>query len=100
MKKTLLFFAVASCATFAQITITSGDVSNMFAVGNSVTIHQDDLITTVDIGSPGGGNNWDFQSLQSNLTLDLTSVDPATTPYIGDFPGAIFYVIIKLKCSN
>ncbi len=88
MKKTLLFFAVASCTALAQITITNGDISNMFAVGNNVTIHEDTSITTVDIGDPGEGNNWDFQSLQSHLTIDLTSVDPATTPYIGDFPGA------------
>jgi hypothetical protein len=88
MKKTLLFFAVASCTTFAQITITNGDISNMFAVGNSTTIHEDDLQSTVDIGSPGGGNNWDFTMLQSNITVSLESVDPATTPYIGDFPEA------------
>jgi hypothetical protein len=88
MKKTLLFFAVASCTALAQITITSGDVNNMFAVGNSATIHQDDLITTVDIGSPGGGNMWDFTMLQSSFSVDLESVDPASTPYIGDFLGA------------
>ena len=68
MKMILLFFAVASCTTFAQITITNGDISNMFAVGNSTTIHEDDLQSTVDIGSPGGGNNWDFTMLQSNIT--------------------------------
>ncbi len=88
MKKFLLFFAVASCTALAQITITSGDVANMFAVGNSVTIHTDTLQSSVDIGSPGGGNNWDFTMLQSNLTVSLESVDPASTPYIGDFPGA------------
>ncbi len=88
MKKFLLFFAVASCTALAQITITSGDVANMFAVGNSATIHTDTLQSSVDIGSPGGGNNWDFTMLQSNLTVSLESVDPASTPYIGDFPGA------------
>jgi len=90
MKKTLLFLAVASCTALAQITITSSDVSNMFAVGNSTTIHQDELQSMVDIGSPGGGNTWDFTMLQSNLSFDLESVDPATSPYISDFPGANF----------
>jgi hypothetical protein len=33
MKKILLLFMVVSCTAFAQITITSGDVANMFAVG-------------------------------------------------------------------
>ena len=88
MKNILLLITAISCTAFAQITITSGDVANMFAVGNSTTIHEDSLQSSVDIGSPGGGNNWNFQTLQSNLSADLTSVDPATTPYIGDFPGA------------
>jgi len=88
MKKILLFFAMASCTAFAQITITSGDVANMFAVGNSATIHEDTLQSSIDIGSPGGGNNWDFTNLQSNLMLTLESIDPATSPYINDFPTA------------
>ena len=88
MKKTLLFFAVASCTALAQITITSSDIANMFTVGNNVTINLDSLVNTADIGVLGGGNNWDFSGLASQLTVDLTSVDPATTPYIGDFPGA------------
>jgi hypothetical protein len=88
MKKILVFLAVGSCTAFAQITITSSDVSTMFAVGNSATIHEDTLQSSVNIGSPGGGNNWDFTTLQSNLMVNLESVDPATTPYIGDFPGA------------
>ena len=88
MKKTLLFFVLASCTAFAQITITSGDVANMFAIGNSATIHEDTLQSSIDIGSPGGGNNWDFTSLQSSLMVTLESIDPATSPYINDFPGA------------
>jgi len=88
MKKTLLFFAVASCTTFAQITITSGDVANAFAIGNNATIHEDTLQSSVDIGSPGGGNSWDFTNLQSNLMVTLEIIDPATSPYINDFPSA------------
>ncbi len=88
MKKTLLFFAVASCTALAQITITSSDLANAFAVGNGITIHADTLLSTVDIGTPGGGNNWDFTMFQSNLQISYESVDPASTPHIGDFPGA------------
>jgi hypothetical protein len=73
---------------FAQITITESDVANMFAVGNTATIHEDTLQSMVDIGSPGGGNNWDFTNLQSNLMVTLESIDPATSPYISDFPTA------------
>ena len=88
MKKVLLFFAMASCTALAQITITSGDVANMFAIGNSATIHEDTLQSSVDIGSPGGGNNWDFTMLVSALQVSLESINPATSPYISGFPGA------------
>jgi len=88
MKKILLFFAVASCTALAQITINSSDVANMFAIGNTATIHHDTLQSNFDIGSPGGGNSWDFTNLQSNLMETLESIDPATSPYINDFPTA------------
>jgi len=88
MKKILLLFTIASCTAFAQITITSGDVANMFAVGNTATIHEDTLQSSVDIGAPGGGNSWDFTTFQSNLMLTLESIDPASSPYISDFPTA------------
>ena len=88
MKKILLIITAISCTAFAQITITSSDVSTMFAIGNSATIHEDTLQSSVNIGSPGGGNNWDFTTLQSNLMVTLESIDPATSPYINDFPTA------------
>ena len=90
MKKILLFITAVSCTALAQITITSSDMANTFAVGNSAENHQDTLISSINIGSPGGGNSWDFTMLQSDITGTVTSVDPATTPYISDFPGANF----------
>ena len=90
MRITILLLLFFPGSLFAQITITGADVTNIFAVGNSTTIKQDTLASSVDIGSPGGSNVWDFTSLQYNLEADYTSVDPATTPYISDFPGATF----------
>ena len=87
MRKLFLLFAAASISSFAQITITNSDVSNVFAVGNSATIHSAD-ITSFNIGSAGGGNNWDFTGLQSTETFTLLSVNPASTPHISEFPGA------------
>ncbi|MBE0572922.1 MAG: T9SS type A sorting domain-containing protein [Ignavibacteriaceae bacterium] len=87
MKTLFLFALFLTSSAFAQITITSTDVSNVFAVGNSATIHSTD-ITSFDIGSAGGGNNWDFSGLQSTETFSLLSVDVATTPYASEFPGA------------
>ncbi len=88
MKKILLILVLAGCAAFAQITINNSDLASQFAVGNSVVINNDTLLTSIDIGSPGGGNSWDFSMLQSHMMIDLTSVDPSGTPYISDYPGA------------
>jgi Secretion system C-terminal sorting domain len=87
MKTLFLFALFFSCTAFAQITITSTDVSNVFAVGNSATIHSYEG-TTFNIGSAGGGNNWDFTGLLSSETFNMLSVNPASTPHIGEFPGA------------
>jgi len=87
MKGLFLFLLFISYTSFAQITITSGDISNVFAVGNSATIHSYEG-TTFNIGSTGGGNSWDFTGLQSSETFNLISVNPASTPHIGEFPGA------------
>lgn len=88
MRKVLLFFSLISCTALAQITINSSDVAAMFAIGNTATIYEDTLQSMVDIGSPGGGNNWDFTNLNSNLSVTLESIDPSTSPYINDFPTA------------
>jgi hypothetical protein len=87
MKLISIILFLFSINSFAQITITSTDVSNVFAVGNSATIHSTD-IASFDIGSAGGGNNWDFSGLQSTETFSLLSVDVVTTPYASQFPGA------------
>ncbi len=85
-ENSLLFFA-ASITSFAQITITNSEISNVFAVGNSATIHSYEGLT-FNIGSAGGGNNWDFTGLLSSETFNMLSVNPASTPHIGEFPGA------------
>jgi len=90
MKSIFFFLLFCSVTSFAQITITSSDVASQFSVGNSATVHEDDASSTIDIGSQGGGNNWDFTSLQVGSATVLTSVDPATTPYISEFTGADF----------
>ena len=92
MKKILPLIIVISFTSFAQITVTGNDVLNIFAVGNSITIHQDTLQSMIDIGSPGGGNNWDFTGLQTILTNDFMSVDVISSPYANMFPGADFCI--------
>ena len=88
MKIIILLVFLLSQSIFAQIIITGNDVTNMFAVGNSTTIKQDTLASSVNIGAPGGNNIWDFTGLQFNLDAEYTSVNPFTSPFISDFPDA------------
>lgn len=85
-----LFVISFSITDFAQITITSNDISTIFTAGYSTTVHDFDGNATVDIGSTGGNNNWDFTTLQENLTYDLKSIDKSDAPHSGEFPGADF----------
>jgi len=88
VKNILLIFMTVSFSTLAQITITSGDIANNLSVGKSVTIRETEAPASVDIGSPGGGNNWDFSGLSGSEVFILTSVDPASSPFINEFSGA------------
>ena len=90
MKKTMLVFLLTSFTSFAQITITSGDFANMFAVGNEITIRENDGGGSINIGQLGGDNIWDFSWFQGNLQLDMVSIDPENSPFIDDFPDANF----------
>ena len=90
--KTVFSFVLLVCcsaSSFAQITITSTDVASAFAVGRKFIRNSDTLMTTANIGTPGGTeNNWNFSSLASHLVDTSTSVAPSGTPYFSWFPGA------------
>ena len=89
MKYILTIFLLFSFSTFAQISITRNDINTHFAIGNSFTTRADTNVSQVDIGQLGS-TSWDFSSLSPNMGLDIvnTVVDPNSTPYIGEFPGA------------
>ena len=89
MSKILLLIAVASFTAFAQISITSADLNAEYSPGTTTTVKTDTFVTTMDIGQLGA-TQWDFSFLISNpgLEINSTAVDPATTPYAGDFPDA------------
>jgi len=88
MIKTIVLL-LFSFSTFAQISITRNDINTHFAIGNSFTTRTDTVVSQVDIGQLGS-TSWDFTSLSPNTGLDIvnTVVDPNSTPYIGEFPGA------------
>jgi hypothetical protein len=71
------------------MTFTAADLSAAYAVGNVITNYSDTTIKSVDIGSPGGGNNWNFLGLKSIEHLSTTSELPSSTPYnASDFPNS------------
>ena len=71
----------------AQITYTHDNLSADYAVGNVITNYSDTTIKSVNIGAPGGGNNWNFLGLKSINHLSTTSELPSSTPYnASDFP--------------
>lgn len=88
MKLIIIMFLLTSMNITAQITITAGDFNSMFSVGNEITLKENDTGGSVNIGSPGGGNNWDFSWFTGNLTMEIESINPATAPHIAEFPGA------------
>ena len=81
----LVSFILGSAVALAQITITSADISALNAVGSVMSINADSTTTSLNIGSPGA-TTWDFSSLKSHTKIDYTSVTPAATPYLSDFP--------------
>jgi len=89
MKYLVTIFLLFSFTTFAQTTITSADINAQFTPGNSTTVHTDTIVASIDIGQLGS-TSWDFSFLIPNPGLDISlmAVDPNSTPFISDFPGA------------
>lgn len=89
MRYLVLIFFISSFCTFAQISITGSELNAEYVPGTTSTIKTDVIATTVDIGQLGA-TSWDFSFLSSEPGLEIysTAVDPTTTPYASEFPGA------------
>ena len=89
MKYLITIFLLFSVASFAQISITNSDLSAEYVPGTTSTVNTDVMVNSMNIGQLGS-TSWDFSFLTSEPGLEIisTAVDPATTPYAGDFPGA------------
>ncbi len=76
---------------FAQISITLNDVASYYTIGNVITERYDTLDFgegMFNIGSPGGGNTWDFSGVSLDGIESQMVVDPSGTPASSDFPDA------------
>ncbi|NIR51515.1 T9SS type A sorting domain-containing protein [candidate division KSB1 bacterium] len=91
MKRLIIFMCVilTSPILFSQTTITREDIENIYAPGTRfiVTIDQD---ASVDVGSPGGNNIWDFSDLNTDSSYESVSLELDASPFADDFPLATF----------
>ena len=97
----LLFSLILfNTVTLAQITFTSGNASALYAAGNVITNYLDSTTTSVNIGSPGGGNNWNFSGLNAFNPTTATSVMPSSTPFISDYPTSNVVLLYNTATST
>ena len=86
MKKFIFLAALGlliSSAIIAQPTIT---YENAPKIGDVYTYAY--FMTPVDPGPGGANQNWDFSNVQADDNEQIEAVNPASTPYENDFPGA------------
>ena len=92
MKKNLIPVLILLCTSrgaFAQITITLNDVQSLWSLGSSSVTNLDTIVSSVNIGQPGS-TSWNFTGLASHLSFTTTQVDPSSTPYGANYPGAAY----------
>lgn len=68
---------------YGQITITSADIQNQ--LGDHVMLESTEEDLTVDLGSPGGPQVWDYRALSTPVSFELEVVDPGDTPFGSEF---------------
>jgi Secretion system C-terminal sorting domain len=90
MNKIIIFTLITASISFAQITITSADILGL--LGNSGTTKEDTTgFVQVNVGSPGENQSWDLSAINVQGSIsDYLFIDPAETPYAGQFPQSNF----------
>ena len=86
----LIFFIFFICSSllFSQITITQNDYTSLYSPGKTNTAFVDTLVESINIGQPGGNNQWDFTNLTPHTFLELSTVLTSTTPYADSFANS------------
>ena len=74
---TLMIFFTLN--TFSQITVTDNDIID---VGDILYEALDTISgNTIQIGSAGANQTWDFSALQQNMVNSIEYLDPSATPF-------------------
>lgn len=71
--------------TWAQVSFTALDIPATPGTSFEYLIEDD---VTVDVGSAGANQTWDFSQVGLFSIQNENIVDPATSPFIGTFPNA------------
>ena len=77
----LLFFSIFS---FSQITVTDSDLLD---IGDIIYLAEDS-ITSINLGSAGQNQTWDFSALQKMDAYKINALSPLGTPYDQSYPGS------------
>ncbi len=87
MQTTLFLTLFIACFAFAQVTIVTSDL----AIDHGTTIQsaktEDDYVT-VDLGSAGANQTWDFSGIVTDDPYTIEWMDPVGTSGFADFPNA------------
>ena len=88
MRKFYAIILLIACGAFTlQAQPTLNHPGNTPQIGDQVYLQYVDH-SGLNPGSAGAGVSWDFGTLTNEDLLMVEVVDPTTTPYSGDFPGA------------
>ena len=83
-----IFLSITACAIAsaapAQITITQNDLAPLYTQMRQAI----DTMPTVNEGSAGASQTWNFATLPTHRVDTITFTLPQFTPYGGTFPGA------------
>lgn len=86
MKKIIILsFVMLGWELSAQVVLTQ---SNFPTAGTTVHRNIDTLKVEFDPGTAGNGNVWNYGGLNADSIAIYNFVNPSSTPYASDFPGA------------
>lgn len=93
----IFFFLTSSLFLKAQISINAADLAQLYTIGNTFSVSLDSISGSYDIGTLGGGNNWDFSNIEVEELDVQTVVGPEETPFAESFSEANVATIIDLE---
>lgn len=87
LKKVIFLFLISSTALWAQPVLNSADMDPL--PGTVINYeHMSDSLVSINLGSPGVNQSWNFTSVTTFVQDVDYYVDPSATPYADNYPDA------------